>query len=180
MVREWDKGVDFEVIRNRIINKIEEYKNREGRKNIIILSKLIVYSIQLRNGCRISEALEAFYKFLNNQFEVKEKKKLVKVRVRKKRNFEERYITWPEWVPFYLISKIKAYRINLSVNSLKVSAKNLIGVNTHTLRYAFITYLAKKGINPSLIAKITHHSRLDYILKYTQQKIADEILLKAF
>jgi len=49
-------------------------------------------------------------------------------------------------------------------------------LNTHSLRYAFITHALKRGINPSIIAKITKHSRLDYILTYTQTKAAEEVL----
>jgi len=53
-----------------------------------------------------------------------------------------------------------------------------LGINRHSLRYAFITYLLRKGISPSLIAKITRHKNLNYILTYTQQKTADKILEK--
>jgi hypothetical protein len=34
-----------------------------------------------------------------------------------------------------------------------------------------------RGVNPSIVAKITRHSRLDFILRYTQEKTAEEILL---
>jgi len=61
---------------------------------------------------------------------------------------------------------------------LKMECLRLVGVNTHTLRYAYITYLIRKGYNPSLIAKITHHSNLNYILTYTQRRQAELILLK--
>ncbi|MEM4155997.1 MAG: hypothetical protein QXQ38_04645 [Archaeoglobaceae archaeon] len=46
------------------------------------------------------------------------------------------------------------------------------------MRYAFISYLAKRGVSPQIIAKITRHSKLDMILNYTQEKLADEILIK--
>jgi hypothetical protein len=36
----------------------------------------------------------------------------------------------------------------------------------------------QRGVSPSIIAKITKHSRLDYILTYTQEKTAEEILRK--
>jgi len=62
------------------------------------------------------------------------------------------------------------------VKNLKKRCEKLLGVNTHTLRYAYITYLLEKGYSPSLIAKITHHSNLNFILKYTQQKQAERIL----
>ncbi len=177
MVKGWDKGEDFDKIRNILIERLKELKDKEGVMNAKRLAKVVIYSIQLRNGSRISEALEAFYKFINGEFEEKDGKKVVKVRVRKKRDEDWRYITWPEWIPWYITNKLRKYNIRISVQSLKSSCKRYTGVNTHTLRYAFITYLARKGVNPSIIAKMTHHSKLEYILRYTQQKIADELLL---
>ena len=64
------------------------------------------------------------------------------------------------------------------MTSLKVYSKCTYGFNTHSLRYAFITYLLRQGVSPSIIAKITKHSRLDYILTYTQEKTAEEVLRK--
>jgi integrase len=64
------------------------------------------------------------------------------------------------------------------VSRLKVYSRYTYGFNTHSLRYAFITYLLRQGVSPSIIAKITKHSRLDYILTYTQEKTAEEILRK--
>ena len=50
------------------------------------------------------------------------------------------------------------------------------GFNTHSLRYAFITYLLRQGVNPSIVAKITRHSKLDFILRYTQERVAEQVL----
>ncbi|RLF23437.1 MAG: hypothetical protein DRN15_06345 [Thermoprotei archaeon] len=61
---------------------------------------------------------------------------------------------------------------------VQLYARKELGINRHSLRYAFITYLLRKGISPSLIAKITRHKNLNYILTYTQQKTADKILEK--
>ena len=59
--------------------------------------------------------------------------------------------------------------------NVEVYAGRTFGWNTHSLRYARITHLAKQGVSPSLMAKITHHKRLDYVLRYTEQKAADEL-----
>ena len=50
------------------------------------------------------------------------------------------------------------------------------GFNSHSLRYAFITYMAKKGVAPQIIAKMTQHAKLDYILHYTSTQKAERIL----
>jgi site-specific recombinase XerD len=61
---------------------------------------------------------------------------------------------------------------------LKVYSRYTYGFNARSLRYAFITYLLRRGVSPSIIAKMIRHSRLDYILTYTQEKTAEEILRK--
>jgi site-specific recombinase XerD len=63
-------------------------------------------------------------------------------------------------------------------SAVKVYCKATYGFNTHSLRYAYITYLLSKGVNPSLVAKITGHRNLSYILHYTELKTAEDILLK--
>jgi len=47
--------------------------------------------------------------------------------------------------------------------------------NTHSFRYALISFLAKNGTDPAIIAKITGHKKLDRIVQYTQMKDAVEI-----
>jgi len=41
---------------------------------------------------------------------------------------------------------------------LRVHSRYTYGFNTHSLRYALITYLLSQGVSPSIIAKITKHS----------------------
>jgi len=48
--------------------------------------------------------------------------------------------------------------------------------STHSLRYAFVSYLLKKGVSPSIVAKITGHRSLDHILHYTEVRLAEEVL----
>jgi len=140
----------------------------------------VVYAIQLRNGARISESVDAFNNFINNNFKKKEGKIITEVRVRKKKKEEYRVIIYPEFIPFNLINKLKKYRLGINTLKAKVACLRILGVNTHTLRYARISFLAEKGVNPSIIAKITHHSKLDFILTYTQEKIAEKVNLTIF
>jgi len=50
------------------------------------------------------------------------------------------------------------------------------GFNSHSLRYAFITYMLSKGVNPSIVAKVTGHRSLEHILRYTETKTAEGLL----
>jgi len=42
-----------------------------------------------------------------------------------------------------------------------VYCRRAYGFNTHSLRYAFVSYLLKRGVSPSIAAKITGHRSLD-------------------
>ncbi len=61
------------------------------------------------------------------------------------------------------------------VNAVK-SYAHRHGLNTHSLRYAFITYLAKKGYDALTISKITGHKQLNHLITYLQSKRAEEVL----
>jgi integrase len=51
--------------------------------------------------------------------------------------------------------------------------------NTHSLRYAFITYMAlEKNTNVIIIKKITKHSSVEMVGRYVQTKQADDVLRK--
>jgi len=171
----WDEGIPYQEIKKRIIRELEKIKTKENIRAIIKTTYLVIYSIQLRNGCRISEAIEGFNRFLQGEGKKEGNKRIVKVRVRKKKKPEEREIIYPEFISYKLIEKLKKYRVVVDKQKAIVYCKRYLGVNTHTLRYARITYLAEKGVNPSIIAKITKHSKLDFIITYTQEKLAKKI-----
>jgi integrase len=129
--------------------------------------------MQLRNGLRIGEAVDAFRIFVETG------KREFMIRVEKKKRPDERLVV----VPQELDDNIRLGCIDLAqvdrkvlVNRVKNWCRQKLGFNTHSLRYAFITYLLRQGVNPSIIAKITKHSKLDFILNYTQTKTAEYVL----
>jgi len=164
----WDKGIDFERTRRLLIRKLKEERERkEGVRRTKRIAHYITALIQLCNGSRASEAVDAFNKWRETG------KREVEVRVRKKKREELRLIIIP--------SEVQKYRpiirfLKQDVDRYKKFIHAKFDFNTHSLRYAFITYLSKQGISPQLIAKITHHEKLDMILSYTQQKEADKLL----
>ena len=99
------------------------------------------------------------------------------MRVRKRRDGYERLMILPEELK---IQDIAVCREILSrgnaILRVKVYAKKVLGINTHSLRYARITHMLRNNISPSIVAKITGHKKLDYILTYTQIKTAEEAL----
>jgi integrase len=162
----WDKGLDFENTYNKIARHMNKAKPPAKCHDAILL-------IQLRNGSRVSEAVRAFKLFLET------KSLELEVLVSKKRQKQEkRLMVIPNEV-LALVSPcfdLRNVEDKVLVNRVKNYCIETYGFNTHSLRYAFITYLLRQGVNPSIVAKITRHSRLEYIQRYTQEKVAEDTL----
>jgi integrase len=162
----WDKGLDYESTYNKIARHMVKVKVPGKCYDAVLL-------IQLRNGSRISEAVRAFKQFLAA------KSLELEVPVSKKRGKREtRLMIIPQELRSLTspCRDLKDVDEKVLVNRVKFYCVHTYGFNTHSLRYAFITFLLRQGVNPSIIAKITKHSRLDFILTYTQEKAAEEIL----
>jgi len=165
-MRGWDRGVSYEEAYRMILRHFKESKRKTQRGyDVILLS-------QLRNGSRLSEAIEFCRKIAvkPNRYEY--------VRVLKRKDEYYRLMVLPEEIRLRDI-KETCY-VLLNANKYKVASycKRTYNINTHSLRYAFITYLAKKGIPAQLISKITGHKNISYIVHYTQKTTAEDILLK--
>jgi len=165
----WDKGVDFESTYRRILRHLQSNNRITKCYDSILLT-------QLRNGCRVSEAVKAFLEF------IKTSKIEVYVDVSKKKQKEQRLVIIPNEVIHLrdYCKELLGADFKKLVDRVKHYCRYTYEFNTHSLRYAFITYLLRNGVNVSIIAKITRHTRLDYILVYTQEKIADRVLRDLF
>lgn len=164
----WDRGLDFD----RVKSEFERELKNCGRGTTY--SNLAVLYIQLLNGSRVSEAVDAFNEFLRTG------KRDLQIRLRKRWRKDKETGDVTQIIEFrrmLIPSLIKRYGVPRTTSQVKVFAARR-GMNTHSLRYAFVGHLSQQGIAPQLIAKITHHRKLDRIVDYTSQKIADELLGK--
>ena len=167
MVKAWDRGADYELMYRKLLRLARsETERKASRRNAAILL------VQLRNGSRISEAIRAFKEF------VRTGKREIEVKISKKKREELRLMIIPEELAefrleFEDVLDIPDEKLN---RSLRVWSRDRLRVNTHSLRYAYITFLLKQGVNPSIVAKIVGHSKLDFVLRYTQQKTAIDVL----
>lgn len=162
----WDKGLDYEKTYKLILNHYRQATRDTSKAYDIILLT------QLRNGSRLTEAIN----FLNKIAEMKPFKRQATIIVEKRKDKYERQMILPED-----INKAELMRVSYIIreaNRWKVSGycKRTYGFNTHALRYAFISYLSRKGVSPQIIAKITGHKSLEYIIYYTQQIQAEDVL----
>ncbi|MEM1929910.1 MAG: tyrosine-type recombinase/integrase [Thermofilaceae archaeon] len=165
-MNKWDRGVDYEVVYERLLRLIKRERKPKLKAYAFILL------IQLRNGSRVSEAVKAFKEYLLTG------KREVEVPLSKKKKPERRLMVIPdvEFDRSSAAADLLDIDDNLLVWRVKKYAEKKLRVNTHSLRYAFITYLLRQGINPAVVAKITGHSKLDFILHYTQSKEAERVL----
>jgi integrase len=160
----WDKGIDYDFYRGWFERNLKHTRSDKRYAYTAIL-----YT-QLLNGSRISEAVRAIMEF------VKTGSRELKVRLSKRRRDDHRLIIVPELIDRNRCIWICDIGEDRIVKRVKTFCRAKYHVNTHSLRYSFITHLLKINVNPSIIAKITKHSKLDFILTYTQEKEAEKIL----
>jgi len=164
----WDSCVDYRQAYSQILSHL--YKTGHPWDVVLL--------VQLRNGARIGEAVEATKAFCST------KDYTVRVRVEKHKGNDTRLIVLPEELrdrqgrEYLAQACIKLSKVKDAVNAVKLYCKRTFGFNTHSLRYAYITYMLSKGVNPSLVAKITGHKNLSHILHYTELRTAEDLLLK--
>jgi len=165
--RGWDSGLDYNETYQRILSHL----NRTRKPQDVVLL------IQLRNGSRVGEAVEALRQFCETG------KAEVYVKVEKHKDLgDQRLMVLPEELRRgqgrVLLESACGWLSSVGnpKDAVISYCRRTYGFNSHSLRYAFITYMLSKGISPSIIAKITGHANLNYILRYTQTKTAEGLL----
>jgi len=176
----WDKGVDYVAAYQRILYHLNrDYERAQrykpGRKRIPGCCYAAILLIQLKNAARISEAVRAFREYLVTR------RAEVQVLVSKKRKKEYRLMVIPQEIlelDFSMCMGLLDRPENSIVDVAKHYARKKLKLNTHSLRYSKITHLLAQGVDSAVIAKITHHSNVNFIKTYTQEKYAHDILRK--
>jgi integrase len=171
--RKWDKGLDF----RDTLNKLLAYKKWVRSSPKLSISKRIslrninILILALLNGLRISEAIDCYYKWLEDP-----QQDVFNIRVAKSK--QEKYRLC---VVKGLDSTDHKYTKNLrkpKPNNLQAWAIIRFKFNTHSLRYAYINYMLSQGYDPATVSKIIAHSKLETLLSYIQEKRAKEALVK--
>ena len=168
----WDRGVPFEKALKDIVRHIKHVKNKlkystRYRKRLLKqLAHDYILLITLLNGTRASESIEAY------EIWIRSGRREIEVKPRKKRDDddEKRKIFIPNMIPDYdrhILKDIKVTKVSLSIY-----ADRHYNFNPHTLRYAFITRFGRRE-GAAMAAKVTKHSKLKFILDYTQEREAE-------
>lgn len=162
MRRGWDAGIPYDSLLTKLL------KAKKSAKSDIEKCYISILLIQLRNGSRISEAVRAYKQFLQDgKFD-----QFVRLSKQKTENYRKMKIPQDVTVCGELLD-VDEKKLITRVRSF---AKKRLNINTHSLRYAFITKLLEKGVESAIIAKITGHKNLNHIITYTQSKVAERIL----
>ena len=175
----WDMELDYEETKKLLLSHIEHYRHKKPlyKKDKIAYAYLLVGLIQLRNGSRVGEAIEGLIKIIDTN------EKEVKVRVEKRKDNTMRKIILPDEITDDDLDIIREVVLSWKGKNLRRLANNAskwfltnLKINTHSLRYAYISYLGKQQIPAQIIASITKHKNMNMVMRYTQEKIADDIL----
>jgi len=168
---EWDKGLDYDELKCLIRDKLEEVESCSGKREEKLLTYWSILAVQLSNGLRISEAIDAVREFARSG------KRELTVKVRKKRTKEEkRPVRIPKLIKDWYRDVIREYVFDDKIERRIVAWASKHGINTHSVRYAWITKKLRDGHNPAIVAKAVRHSRIDIILLYTQKIKADRLI----
>lgn len=201
----FDRDVDYEDIKQRLIAKYEELalgldvldieaKNYVIQKRFMIHKVIycIIAMIQLRSGSRIIEACRAAKIFIKkDKYQSKVNVKIAKSEsLKKKSNGDEfttearyRKMAFPhKWFTLTpnILEFVKFHIKMIPSKNLKQRVLDFLlkefKCNTHSLRYAFINYmLIDKKKEITVVAKFIGHVNVNQLVRYTQQKKVDEM-----
>jgi integrase len=171
--KKWDKGLDFRETLNRLLAFKRWVRSSPvmGKLKRISLRNVNILLLALLNGLRISEAIECYYKWLEDP-----QQEIITVKVAKSRREKYRLCIAEglDSVDYKLTRQLEKPK----PNTLQSWSLIKFGFNTHSLRYAFINHMLRQGYDPATVSTIIGHSKLDTLLEYIQQRRAREALVE--
>ncbi|MEK7431636.1 MAG: tyrosine-type recombinase/integrase [Cyanobacteriota bacterium] len=204
----WDYNLDFDYTYKMLSEDINLVKKdiKSGKLNSWNIKKLsycCLGLLELRNGCRIGEAIEALIIFCENLTkDIKNRE--IRVLTEKRKDDYLRKIVLPEQLHFTDLKIISQFILKRNITVYYNTKKKLedkenlrikkqfvctaskffvynYNHSSHALRYSWITHMGcKKGMSPQNIAKLTGHKTLELVLHYTGKKIAEAELSNMF
>lgn len=198
----FDRGIDFISIKEKLLLKLQAlYKksrseDSEKQKKIMInqIAYIMIALIQLRNGSRISEAVNAFLEFLKKD-DISDKvivkiaksdgakyNRLTKEMIKKKPRY--RKLMFPEdWIDLEIFEEIKDSKdriLKIPKDRFRQRVRDYMlkyfNCNTHSLRYAYINHmLYDLKQDMTAIAKFVGHTTVSQLVTYTQNKNTERL-----
>jgi len=202
IARGFDRNVDYKTMKRQLVDhlmsELTKLETATKKSKRIIMNRIIytlIAMIQLRNGARISEAVDAMQLFITNKnYNEKVIVKIAKSETTKyKKDTGQEYLTkkryrkmmFPKnWFKFSkikpILTDINCYILYIKQERLKKRVLDYLlkyhKCNTHSLRYACINYLLyTKKLEMGIVAKFVGHSNVNQLVTYTQLKNTDKI-----
>jgi len=169
---EWVKKFENEIRRLKKEKEYADFKNVKKPRTELHLAYNSILLTQLMNGSRISETIEALLKFAADK---KHEHCQYTGAKKRRRNKKDRIIIIPNIVTSNFISYIKDRSVKQIQNGVMLFAMNRWKINTHSLRYAFVSYQNRKGTPASVTAGIMRHTNVGMIEHYSRDEEADEL-----
>ncbi len=184
MKKGFDRGINYVDIKTKLIQDFNTIISDYDDNFIVNVDKLIyicISLIQLRNGCRISEAIKGFKLFLINPHETQ-----ITIKISKRKDGKDRFIFLPSIISFDIITLINIIKPNIqeyaNVNLSKATCMFLLRkykTNTHSLRYAFIDHqLNVEKTQVEVVSIMVGHKYINQIMTYIRDSSANEKLNK--
>lgn len=168
----WDRGIDYTAEHDALVQLVQTTRDRREKAFYAIAL------IQLTNGARRSEALEAAFTWAKNR------KKEYRIRARKRQDKFKRLMVIPPLLSKYPALKKAFVALEQEPNPAKAYyyfLSSRLDHNTHCLRYAFISDVANREQRPGeFIAKMTGQKNPKVVLNYISQHAADKALRDRF
>lgn len=175
----FDKGLNYSDAHKIFSDEINLLINQDylNLHELTRLTYLVISLIQLQNGSRISETINALKIFIYDL-----DCKVAVITIAKRKDGYRRKILLPESINQEIIERIKPVIKDDSIEELSKKVRMFLtrhyGWNTHSLRYALINYLAiEKKVPINLVSKLVGHKNMNQLLTYTQNKHVDELLV---
>jgi len=161
-LRKWDRGITFESLLAQLMNLYNQYTFAFFTDRGVRIARKLCYSaiglIQLRNGLRAQEAIDSFYYWL----ETKEKV----FYIRAKKHGEERPVKIPAMLKYPDLFEASRLAGKITMRAYGKWVERKLGVNTHTLRYAFIRKLLDLEVPGDKISLVLGHRKPDTTYEY--------------
>lgn len=176
----WDRGLGFAEADRAITQDLKQERLKRdyagatrkpyNKHNRIAYDCVLL--VQLRNGARIGEALNAVLAFMQTGQREQE------IPAEKHRKKEvNRLVIIPQEIRKADLQGLEGRDPGKAIKAIENYAIRHFGFNTHSLRYAFITHLAADEKQPvNVVASITEHSNVNMLTHYIEKSKAREIL----
>jgi site-specific recombinase XerD len=173
MTGRWDKGLDFKETLRRLL-AFKRWVRSSPEITVtrrIQLRNVNILLLALLNGLRVSEAIECYYKWLDDP---SAKEYTVKVAKSKKEKYRVCVAPGLDSMDHELTKDLE----RPTPNNMESWTIQHFKFNTHSLRHAFINHMLQQGYDPAVVSRIMALSKLEIIVSHIQEKRAKEALLK--